>query len=248
MNISKQYLTVSNYNRPCTKRKSTTAVACHYIGNPGSSAQANRNYFESLKDGHGTKASCHYIIGLNGEIIQLIPEDEISWCTNSANSYTISIEACHPKSDGQFTQATYNSYVELCADICKRWGLDPVHGGLIRHYDVTKKICPRWFVEHPDAWERFKRDVAAKMAPEYTLGWNRDNNGWWFANTKTSYYKSCWQIINGHKYYFNPDGYAVTNWQKISDRWYFFENRAGHPTECALYVTNSNGVQQAGKF
>ena len=52
MNIVKQYLTVSNYNRPGTKRGSTTAVACHYIGNPGTSAQANRNYFENLRTNH----------------------------------------------------------------------------------------------------------------------------------------------------------------------------------------------------
>ena len=72
MNIVKQYLTVSNYNRPGTKRGSTTAVACHYIGNPGTSAQANRNYFENLSKTHSTKASAHYIIGLQGEIIQMI--------------------------------------------------------------------------------------------------------------------------------------------------------------------------------
>lgn len=57
MKIDKQFLTISNYNRPGSIRKKTTAVACHYIGNPGASAQANRNYFENLKDTHTTKAS-----------------------------------------------------------------------------------------------------------------------------------------------------------------------------------------------
>ena len=130
MNIDKQYLTISNYNRPGARRERTTAVACHYIGNPGTGAQANRNYFENLRISRATKASCHYIIGLNGEIIQLIPEEEISWCTNQANSYTISIEACHPAATGKFTDATYQSYIALAADICKRWGLDPQAGGL----------------------------------------------------------------------------------------------------------------------
>ena len=148
MEINKQYLTINNYSRPGNRRSKTTAVACHYIGNPGTSAQANRNYFENLKDTHTAKASCHYIIGLHGEIIQLIPEEEISWCTNQANSYTISIEACHPDESGRFTDVTYQAYVELCADICRRWELDPQHGGLIRHYDVTGKICPKWFVDH----------------------------------------------------------------------------------------------------
>ena len=263
MNISKEYLTISNYNRPGTKRNNTTAVACHYIGNPGTSAQNNRNYFESLrtagpaKEAKGekaTKASAHYIIGLNGEIIQMIPENEISWCTNSANSYTISIEACHPDATGKFTNETYATYVELCADICRRWGLDPIHGGLIRHYDVTKKICPKWFVEHVDAWEQFKRDVVAKIKPDYVLEWNRDSNGWWYAFSSTDYYKSCWQIINGHRYYFNPDGYAVTNWQVLPHwetgelRDFYFEPRAGHPLECALYKSDDDGAQGPGAF
>ncbi|WP_367567193.1 N-acetylmuramoyl-L-alanine amidase [Lacrimispora sp.] len=257
MIISKQFINVSNYNRPGTKRKSTTAVACHYIGNPGTSAQRNRDYFESLrtvgpqreaKGEKATKASCHYLIGLDGEIVQLIPEDEVSWCTNSANSYTISIEACHPDATGKFTEATYKSYVELCADICSRWGLDPLHGGLIRHYDVTRKVCPKWFVDNPKEWQTFKEAVAAKMNPSYEVGWNHDSNGWWYADSESTYYKSCWQIINGHRYRFNSDGYALTGWQVIDGKDFYFEPRAGHPLECALYMTDAIGVQGPGEF
>ena len=47
-------------------------------------------------------------------------------------------------------------------------------------------------------------------------------SGWWYADTKTTYYKSCWQIINGHKYYFNPDGYALIGWQEIDRKWYYY--------------------------
>jgi N-acetyl-anhydromuramyl-L-alanine amidase AmpD len=257
MNINKQLINISNYNRPGTKRKNTIAVACHYIGNPGTSAQNNRDYFESLrtvgpqKEARGeiaTKASCHFLIGLDGEIIQLIPEDEISWCTNSANSYTISIEACHPNADGVFNQKTYNAYVELCADLCTRWVLDPLHGGLIRHYDVTGKVCPKWFVEAPQEWQKFKEAVAAKMKPTYEIGWNHDTNGWWYADTEDTYYKEKWGIINNHWYYFNPDGYAVTGWQVIGGKDYYFEPRAGHPLECALYKTDNNGVQAPGEY
>ena len=59
-----------------------------------------------------------------------------------------------------------------------------------------------------------------KAQPEYTVGWNHDENGWYFADTKTTYYKSCWQIINGHKYRFNSDGYALTGWQEIDGKWF----------------------------
>ena len=31
---------------------------------------------------------------------------------------------------------------------------------VIRHYDVTGKLCPLYFVEHEDAWEQFKQYVS----------------------------------------------------------------------------------------
>ena len=30
---------------------------------------------------------------------------------------------------------------------------------MIRHYDVTGKDCPKYFVEHEDAWVQFRQDV-----------------------------------------------------------------------------------------
>mgnify|MGYP002510705836 CR=1 FL=1 len=227
MNIQKQYLTVSNYNRPGSTRPKTTAVACHYIGNPGTSAQANRNWFESLSKTHDTKASCHYIIGLGGEILQLIPEEEISWCTNQANSYTISIEACHPDKTGIFTKATYQAYIALCADICRRWGLDPLNGGLIRHYDITKKVCPKWFVDHPDAWEKFKQDVAARVLPaepEKKSGWRQENDGWrYYLGDSGEPVRNAWHKAGGEWYWFDGAGMMVREtWKTGSDgKWYY---------------------------
>lgn len=91
-------------------------------------------------------------------------------------------------------------------------------------------------------------DWSLVEAPAYTVGWHHDSNGWWYADTNHSYLQSCWQVINGHRYYFNPDGYAVTDWQEIGGQWYYFESRAGHLLECALYVTDSSGVQAPGEF
>ena len=161
MEIIKELLTINPYSRPGTKRSKTTKVAVHWVGNAGSKAINNRNYFESLKD-KKIYASSHYIIGLEGEIIQCIPEDEIAYTTNSANAYSIGIECCHPDWTGKFNDKTYNSMVKLFADICKRYKLNPLTD-IIRHYDITKKECPKYFVDHPDKFEQFKKDVQAKM-------------------------------------------------------------------------------------
>ena len=55
-------------------------------------------------------------------------------------------------------------------------------------------------------------------------------------------------FINGHKYYFNPVGYAVTGWQDIESKWYYFEPRVGHVLECALYVSDQEGALRIGEF
>lgn len=152
--IKQMLLTPSEYTRPQTPIK-PTAIAWHYVGNPNTTALANRNYFEGLKDSHETKASSHYIIGLEGEIIQCIPDIEKSFCTNEANDYTISIECCHPDNTGKFTEATYKSMVWLGKYLMQKYDIK----NNIRHYDITGKICPKWFVDNPNEWEKFKSEL-----------------------------------------------------------------------------------------
>lgn len=148
---------------------SIKGIVVHYTANPNSTAIANRNYFESLKA--GTKnlyASSQYIIGLQGEIILCVPESEVAYHAGNAtynNSY-IGIECCHPTADGHFNSQTYVSLVMLCADICKRYKLEP-KTKIIRHYDVTKKNCPLWYVNNPKEWDKFKLEVASGIPTSY---------------------------------------------------------------------------------
>jgi len=144
MNIQEKLLTVNQYSRPGTKRNSTTKIAVHYVANPGTSAIANRNYFENCKT-TGVYVSSNYIVGLDGEVIRCVPDDEIAYCTNQANAYSISIETCHPDWTGKFNPKTYASLVELCALLLKKYKLES--DDLIRHFDVTGKVCPKCFVE-----------------------------------------------------------------------------------------------------
>lgn len=160
--IKQMLLTPSEYTRPQTKIE-PTAIAWHYVGNPNTTAVANRNYFESLKDSHETKASSHYIIGLEGEIIQCIPDLEKSFCTNNANDYTISVECCHPDNTGRFTEETYRSMIWLGKYLMQKHGIK----NNIRHYDVTGKTCPKWFVDNPEEWEKFKDDLEVEEVLRY---------------------------------------------------------------------------------
>ena len=75
----------------------------------------------------------------------------------SRNDDTISIECCHPDQSGQFSDATYQSLVKLVRYLADGYGLSS--DDVIRHYDVTGKLCPYYYATNPEAWEAFKKDV-----------------------------------------------------------------------------------------
>lgn len=156
-NIDVQLLSVNDWSRPGIKVDAIKKIVVHYLGNPETSAQENRDYFESLKYLQDTCMSANYVVGTEGEIIQCVPDGEVAWASNKANYYSISIENCHHDESGRFTDSTYWSDVHLVAYLTEKYGLE--RDDIIRHYDVTGKDCPKWYVEHPGDWERFKDDV-----------------------------------------------------------------------------------------
>lgn len=159
--IDVQLLSVNPYSRPEAKTERIKGIVIHYTANPGSTAMQNRNYFEGLKDSHKTKASSHFIVGLDGEIVQCVPTWEVAYASNTRNKDTVSIETCHRTEDGSYTKKTYQSLVELTAWLCKKFDLN--ENDVIRHYDVTGKNCPKYFVENEKAWETFKEDVKKEL-------------------------------------------------------------------------------------
>jgi len=182
-------LPINPYSRAGVKRHATKAIVVHWVANPMTSAKANANYFASLanqKVKFPIYGSAHYIIGLKGEGIQVIPEEEIAYhcgstrldpasgmvytniarakfgtkyCVRlSPNFVTIGIELCHTDWLGTFTPETYSAAVALCAELLKKYNLTT--DDLLRHYDIVGwKDCPKWFVNKPDEWAVFKRKV-----------------------------------------------------------------------------------------
>lgn len=159
--IDVELLTENPYSRPGTATDQITGIVVHYTANPGSTAMDNRNYFEGLKDSHITKASSNFVVGLDGEIVQCVPTWEVAYASNSRNHDTVSIECCHPDDTGKFNDATYRSMVQLCAWLCLKFDLN--ENDVIRHYDVTGKNCPKYFVENEDAWKTFRKDIKAVL-------------------------------------------------------------------------------------
>lgn len=155
--VDVQIISVDGEARRGEALEGVNDIVIHYVGNPGTTAQQNRNYYNNPESG----VSSHFVIGTEGEVIQCIPMDEKSSATNDRNTDTISIEVCHLDDSGQFTDAAYESLVKLTAWLCDEFEL--TEDNVIRHYDVTGKLCPLYFVENEDAWAAFKSDVGGQL-------------------------------------------------------------------------------------
>lgn len=164
--IDTKLIEKNRYSRPGIALKKVNGIVVHYTANPGTDAEENRNYFNNLprlnqSRRSPTYASSHFVVGLKGQIVQCVPLNEIAYASNDRNKDTIAIECCHPDKTGKFNTLTYKALVELVSYLCIRYDLDAED--VIRHYDVTGKLCPLYFVQHEDAWETFKKDVKKKL-------------------------------------------------------------------------------------
>ena len=162
--IDVQLLDVNPYSRPGIESDGITGIVIHYTANPGSTAQDNRDYFNGLQYSQETSASSNFVVGLDGEIIQCVPTWEVAYASNDRNYDTVSIEVCHPDESGKFTDKTYRSLVQLTAWLCVKFNLTA--DDVIRHYDVTGKNCPKYFVENEEVWAAFKENVSLAITSE----------------------------------------------------------------------------------
>ena len=174
MNIKEMLLTPNKYSRPQTKIGTIKNIVIHWVGNAGSTAENNAKYFDGLKVGKKNSAgsyiyaSSHYIIGNDGTIIRCIPENEVAYHASKANSYSIGIEMCHPDWTGKPTQKAYDALIELVGQLCHKYQLKPAQA-IIRHYDVTGKMCPKYYVGNEKAFKQLKEDVEKCMGRDAEL-------------------------------------------------------------------------------
>ena len=163
--VKQEFIRKNIFSRPDVSSRKINNIVLHYVANPGSSAEGNRNYFDSLADQDsqkgGTSTSSHFIVGLEGEVIQCIPINEIAYANAPRNEDTLSIEVCHPDDTGKYSDATYESVVRLTAWLCTQLKLKS--SDVVRHYDINGKLCPKYYVEHEEEWKQLRKDIDAAM-------------------------------------------------------------------------------------
>ena len=186
MNINREYITKINF----TDKNSTARIkyiVIHYFGGL-STAKNLAAYWAREYAG----ASAHYAIGHEGEIFQSVEDDDVAWhCGTSGtykhptcrNSNSIGIEMAVKKKntgtlnatdkDWYFTPETVAAAVELTRQLMKKYNVPSEN--VIRHYDVTGKICPNpyYYNLFESTWQAFKAaisvpdggSIAAELTP-----------------------------------------------------------------------------------
>jgi len=173
-------LIVKRENRPRIKNR-PSCLAVHWTANSsaGAGALAHAAYFNNNRK----QVSAHYVVD-DRLVVRCVPEDEVAYGVGARrytawaranlgprpNRRVISVEMCVNR-DGDFWRM-YSRTAHLCAMILIRhgWGIEK----LIRHYDVTGKCCPAFFVRDREAyrytgktarqaWLNFRADVLRLM-------------------------------------------------------------------------------------
>lgn len=171
MQINKKLTTVNFNNTNNTSR--IKYIVIHYVGALGG-AEANCNYYKSVNRG----ASAHYFVGFEGEVWQCVEDADVAWhCgaksykhSSCRNSNSIGIEMCVRKrstasmssadKDWYFEAATVNSTIELVKELMAKYNIPA--SNVIRHYDVTGKVCPAPYVHDEKAWNEFKNRLTGE--------------------------------------------------------------------------------------
>ena len=99
-----------------------------------------------------TQASSNYGVGNDGRIGLYVEEKDRSWCSSSPDNdhQAVTIEVSNSATGGNWpvSDKALAATIELCADICKRNGIDRLiyigttAGNLTRHDLFVNKNCP----------------------------------------------------------------------------------------------------------
>lgn len=134
-------------------------IVIHYTAGNGDTAYNNCRYFQ----GAGRGAGAHYFVDEN-EVWQSVPDADTAWHCGAMwythpecrNANSIGIEMCSRIEYSEYVipERTQTRAVELARSLMEKYGIDESH--VLRHYDVTGKLCPEPFVRNPELWENFK--------------------------------------------------------------------------------------------
>lgn len=164
------YELLTNVNRTIKSNKLNKFIVVHWVG-AVSTALNNAKYFKDVN----RNASANYFVD-DTSIYRVVRDTDVAWHCGGGlqgpnghtfhnicfNSNSIGIEMCCKKSNGVtiVPESIMNNTVKLIIKLMNQYniGIDRV----IRHYDVTGKLCPGDLLTD-ESWNAFKMKIINAM-------------------------------------------------------------------------------------
>ena len=151
-------------------------IVWHYTANDGDTDEANGKYFNSPN----RNASAHYFVD-DDSITQSVPDNYVAWSVGgnrysnykttggaklygvAKNANTLNIELCDTQKNGKYnvSDKTLSNAIALTKDLMKKYNI-PIEN-VIRHFDVTGKSCPAYYVDEV-LWNEVKNKIQKTLS------------------------------------------------------------------------------------
>ena len=178
----------SNYG-DARETKNIKYLVVHYTGNDGDTDENNGKYFAN----NVVKASAHYFVD-DDSVTQSVPDDHVAWsvggskyadCTKTGggkyhgkctNANSINVELCDDVKNGVVypSAKTIENAIELVKKLMKQYNIPA--SNVIRHFDVTGKKCPaywvndaKWKAEFLDKLSEAKTEAKTETFKSYQI-------------------------------------------------------------------------------
>ena len=273
MQINK-LLTPYNHNTGSVDR--IKYIVIHYVGALGG-ARANCQWYAGGDRG----ASAHYFVDFDGAVWQSVEDKDIAWHCGAKsyrhpecrNANSVGIELCvrnkgsqaDTSRDWYFEDATVAAAIRLTRELMDKYHVPADH--VIRHYDVTGKICPNPYVYNTTAhtWGAFKAALEEPTV-EVKSGWSQENGGWryylgdtgqpvrnaWYKDGQDWYWfdgagmmvHNTWYQYKNVWYYLGDDGAMCRGQVTVDGKWYIMDNAGRMIVEPVVLTPDQNGAMQ----
>ena len=178
-------------------------IVWHYTANDGDTDEANGKYFNSPN----RNASAHYFVD-DDSITQSVPDNYVAWSVGgnryanykttggaklygiAKNANTLNIELCDTQKNGKYdvSDKTLSNAIALTKDLMKKYNI-PIEN-VIRHFDVTGKSCPAYYVDE-NLWNEVKNKIQKTSSSTSTpQNLYRVRKSWTDASSQTGAYSS----------------------------------------------------------
>lgn len=157
------------------KSRNTNNIAflvIHYTANDGDTDENNGNYFKN----NVTKTSAHYFVD-DDSITQSVPDNYIAYHCGAKtykhakcrNANSIGIEICDDVKNGVIYPSTKTiaNVLDLVAHLMKKYNIPKEN--VIRHYDVTGKLCPAYWCGSAEKDKKWKSEFWDKIGGTVTV-------------------------------------------------------------------------------